>query len=428
MRFLLSAIGSRGDVQPLLALAVELKSLGHVPSIAVPPNFGEWIESYGVACIPVGPDVRKLTGGTAPAKPAKPSPAQMQQMAEQMVRYQCQVLMEAAKDADVMVGMGALQIASPSVAEARRLPYVYVTYCPQTLPSPDHPPPKAGGHYAQRLPGAVNRLLWMRDERSFDKRFRATLNDERVKLGLAPIGSVRSHIFTRQPWLEADPTLAPAPRVKGIAIVQTGAWLLPDPAPLPADVERFLNDGEPPVYFGLGSMRALAQSERMFVDAARAIGRRSIVQRGWAELDASTAGDDCLAIGDVDHAKLFPRCAAIVHHGGSGTTTSAARSGRPQVVIPHMYDQFYFAHRVDVLGVGVSGPTRQGLDRDALVSALRECLRDEKAERARALGSQVLTNGVHVAARGLVASASRQRETGNPIPIAPVDERSEGRV
>src|ERR1051326_9109920 len=409
MRFLLSAIGSRGDVQPLLALAVELKSLGHEPRLAVPPNFGEWIESYGVACIPVGPDVRKLTGGTGPARPAKRSPAQMQQMAEQMVRYQCQVLMDAAQEADAIVGIGALQIASPSVAEARGLPYVYVTYCPQTLPSPYHPPPKAGGHYAQTLPGLVNRLLWMRDERSFNKRFRTTLNAERATLGLAPIESVRSHIFTRQPWLEADPTLAPAPRAKGLEIVQTGAWLLPDPAPLPGDVERFLNAGDPPVYFGLGSMRAVEQSERIFVDAARAVGRRAIVQRGWAELDASAAGDDCLAIGDIDHAKLFPRCAAIVHHGGSGTTTSAARAGRPQLVVPHMYDQFYFAHRVKVLGVGVSGPARHELHGDALVSALRECLQHGKAERARELGRRVLTNGVNIAARRLVGDVSLMR-------------------
>ena len=404
MRFLLSAIGSRGEVQPLLALAVELKSLGHVPSIAVPPNFAELIESYGVACIPVGPDVRKLTGGTAPAKAVKPSSAQMQQMAEQMVRYQCQVLMEAAQNADVIVGVGALSIASPSVAEARGLPYVYATYCPQTLPSPDHPPPKAGGHYAQTLPGIVNRLLWMADERSFNKRFLKTLNEERAKLGLTAVSSVRAHIFTKQPWLEADPTLAPAPRVKGVDLVQTGAWLLPDPAPLPADVERFINDGEPPIYFGLGSMRALEQSERMFVDAARAVGRRAIVQRGWAELDASAAGDDCLAIGDVDHAKLFPRCAAIVHHGGSGTTTSATRSGQPQVVVPHMYDQFYFAHRVQLLGIGVSGPTRHELSRDGLVAALRECLQPEKAKRARELGRQVLTDGVQVAARRLISA------------------------
>lgn len=428
MRFLLSAIGSRGEVQPLLALAVELRSLGHQPRIAVPPNFAEWIESYGVPCIPVGPDVRKLTGGKAPAKPVKPSSAQMQQMAEQMVRYQLQVLMDAAADADLIVGVGALQIASPSVAEARGLPYVYATYCPQTLPSPDHPPPKAGAHYAQTLPGIVNRLLWKLDERSFNERFRKTLNEERGKLGLAPVDSVRSHIFTRQPWLEADPTLAPAPAVKGMDIVETGAWFLADPTPLPDDVERFLEDGEAPIYFGVGSMRALEQSERMFVDAARAVGRRAIVQRGWAELDASTAGDDCLAIGDVDHAKLFPRCAAIVHHGGSGTTTTAARSGRPQVVIPHMYDQFYFAHRVDVLGVGVSGPTRNELNRDALVSALRECLRDEKAERARDLGLRVVTNGVTVAARGLVGSVRRQREARDPVPAAPIDEWREGRV
>ena len=417
MRILLSAIGSRGEMQPLLALAVELKSLGHQSRLAVPPNFSEWIESYGVPCIPVGPDVRKLTGGTAPAKPVKPSPAQMQQMAEQMVRYQFQLLLDAAAEADVIVGVGALQIASPSVAEARGLPYVYATYCPQTLPSPDHPPPKAGGHYPQTLPGVINRLLWMRDERSFDKRFRQTLNEERVKVGLAPIESVRPHIFTERPWLEADPTLAPAPAVKGIDLVQTGAWLLPDPAPLPDDLERFLNSGEPPVYFGLGSMRAREQSERLFVDAARAVGHRAIVQRGWAELDVSAAGDDCLAIGDVDHAKLFPRCAAIVHHGGSGTTTTAARAGRPQLVVPHMYDQFYFAHRVKVLGVGVSGPTRNELNGDALVSGLRACLEPDKAERAQGLAGQVVTNGASLAARRVESLVGDPAAVRHRVPV-----------
>jgi vancomycin aglycone glucosyltransferase len=418
MRILLSAIGSRGDVQPLLALAVELKSFGHLPRIAVPPNFAEWIESYGVPCIPIGPDVRKLTGGTAPAKQVKPSPAQMQQMAEQMVRYQLQVLMDAAADADIVVGVGALQIATPSVAEARGLPYVYATYCPQTLPSPDHPPPKAGGHYPQTLPGVVNRLLWRRDEQSFNKRFRKTLNEEREKIGLAPIESVRPHIFTARPWLEADPILAPAPAVKGIDLVQTAAWMLSDPSPLPHDLERFLNAGDLPIYFGLGSMRALQQSERMFVEAARAVGRRAIVQRGWAELDASAAGDDCLAIGDVDHAKLFPRCAAIVHHGGSGTTTTAARSGRPQVVVPHMYDQFYFAQRVKVLGVGIAGPTRNDLNGDALASALRACLQVEKAERAGELGALVVTNGAQVAAQRLASLAREPIAVRSQSPVA----------
>jgi len=412
MRILLSSIGSRGEAQPLLALAVELRSLGHSTSLCVPPNFAEWIESFGVPCIPIGPDVRKLTGGTAPAKPAKPSPAQMQQLADHMVRDQFRVLNEAAPEFDLILGAGALQIATRSVAERHDIPYVYASLCPCTLPSPDHPPPKGGTHplYPQWLPGVINRLLWMRDERSFNRRFRSTLNEERAKLGQTPVESVRPHVFTDRPLLASDPTLSPAGSSSGFEIVQTGAWLLPDPSPLPDDLERFLSNGEPPIFFGLGSMRALEQSDRMFVEAARTLGRRAIVSRGWAGLDASDAGADCLTIGDVDHAKLFPRVAAVVHHGGAGTTTTVARAGTPQVIVPHSYDQYYWSHRVRSLGVGASGPARDDLAADALVSSLRACLRPEVRARAEELGTRIRTDGALVAARVLVGMGEFVRQ------------------
>ena len=97
-------------------------------------------------------------------------------------------------------------------------------------------------------------------------------------------------------------------------------------------------------------MRASDQTARMLIEAARAVGRRSILSQGWANLTPSDMGSDCLSIGDVNHGKLFPRVTAIVHHGGSGTTTAAARAGRAQVLIPHNYDQFYWAHRCSSWG------------------------------------------------------------------------------
>jgi vancomycin aglycone glucosyltransferase len=103
----------------------------------------------------------------------------------------------------------------------------------------------------------------------------------------------------------------------------------------------------------------------------------------------------------VNHEKLFPQVAAVVHHGGAGTTAAAARAGRAQVIIPHTYDQFYWAHRVQQLGVGASGATRDGLTVDALVQALRECLRPEVTRRAKELASRMELHGARIAAERL---------------------------
>ncbi len=183
--------------------------------------------------------------------------------------------------------------------------------------------------------------------------------------------------------------------------MQTGAWMLSEQTPLPDDLEVFLANGAPPVYLGFGSMRASEQTARVLMEAARALGMRSILSQGWAGLTPVDTGDDCLSIGDVNHEALFPRVAAIVHHGGAGTTATTARAGRAQVIIPHNYDQFYWAHRVQQLGVGVSGPLRDDLTVDALVQALRECLQPEVTTRAQALAGRMELHGARIAAERL---------------------------
>ena len=401
MKILLSSIGSRGDVQPLLALALELRALGHQARLCVAPNFKEWIESYGLECAPIGPDLKKLTGGTVPGKPVLPPKEQLQKMAEETVRTQFQVITEAARGCDLAVAIAALQIALRSIAEVQKIPYVFAAYCPAVLPSPNHPPAKMGGHYSYSLPEAANRQLWREDEADFNERFGATLNEQRAKAGLGPVTSVQPYIFTDRPWLAADPVLAPAYPAPGLEIVQTGAWLLSDQTPLPDDLEKFLADGAPPIYLGFGSMRATDQTARMLVEAARAVGLRSILSQGWANLTPGDTGNDCLSIGDVNHEKLFPRVASILHHGGAGTTTAAARAGKAQVIIPHNYDQFYWAHRVQQLGVGVEGPARDDLTVEALIQALRECLRPEVTRRAQALASRMELHGARLAAERL---------------------------
>jgi vancomycin aglycone glucosyltransferase len=128
----------------------------------------------------------------------------------------------------------------------------------------------------------------------------------------------------------------------------------------------------------------------MAIDVVRAQGRRVIVSRGWAELALVDDRDDCFIVGEVNQQSLFPRVAAVVHHGGAGTTTAAARAGSPQVVVPQIVDQPYWASRVRALGLGAEHagptPTAESLS-DALQLALSPQVRARALEVARSIGS-----------------------------------------
>ncbi len=408
MRVLLSSIGSRGDIQPILALALELGRIGHYGALLVPPNFKPWVESCGIACLPIGPDVKKASSRMAQKSMPKPSKEQMRQLAAHTVRQQFQATLAAARGYDLIVAGGALQTAARSVAEALGIGYVYAAYCPAALPSPDHPPPKMRTRIrSQALPGLVNRWLWKQDERSWDYFFLDAINGQRKEMGLLPVSHVASHVSTDTPWLAADPVLGPAASCSSsMRVTQTGAWLLPDASPLPDALENFLDAGEPPVYFGFGSMVAAAQAGPALVEAARALGRRAILSQGWAELSFIEGRDDCMSIGDVNHERLFARVAAVVHHGGAGTTVTAARAGKPQVIVPHNYDQYYWARRVKKLGIGARGPQAKDLTAKGLTEALRESLRPEIAAAAQSIAFRIELYGARKAAERLTQGRS----------------------
>jgi vancomycin aglycone glucosyltransferase len=402
MRVLLSTIGSRGDVQPLVALALQLRALGQDVRLCVPPDFRDWIDGLGIPVTPIGPELRTLTASSSTPPPDLSSPERRRQLAEASVATQFETVAEAARGCHVIVAATALQIAARSVAEMMGIPYVFAAYCPRVLPSPYHAPLPLPGQ-APPPATADNGELWARNAERFDETFGAALNSHRASLGLAPVDSARDHVFTDRPWLAADPALAPWPDPEDTDVYQPGAWILPDQRPLSPELERFLGTGEPPVYFGLGSMRAPQDIDLVMVQAARAVGRRAIVSRGWADLSPRDAGTDCLVIDEVNQQSLFKRVAAVVHHGGAGTTTTAARAGTPQVVIPQNYDQPYWAQRVHRLGIGAAhgsgAPTTA-----SLTSALEQALDPEVAGAARSVARAVRTDGTWVAARRLIAA------------------------
>jgi vancomycin aglycone glucosyltransferase len=402
MRVLLSTIGSRGDVQPLVALALELRALGQEVRLCVPPDFRDWIESLGMPVTPIGPELRST--GKANPSAAPPSPERLRQLASATVATQFETIAAAAQGCDVIVGATALQIAARSAAERMGIRYVFAAYCPTVLPSPHHPPPPLGLRGDTPTPAPTDYPeFWARDAERFNATFGVALNSSRASLGLAPVSDVRSHIFTDRPWLAADPTLGPWPDPVDQAVFQTGAWILPDERPLSPDLETFLDAGEPPVYFGFGSIRASEDLSQVMIKSARAVGRRAIVSRGWADLSLVDDEPDCLAIGEVNQQALFKRVAAVVHHGGAGTTTAAARAGAPQVVIPQLYDQHYWARRIHHLGIGTAHapgtPTT-----DSLTSALRHALQPDVAARAQSIATAVRSDGAQAAARRLITA------------------------
>jgi vancomycin aglycone glucosyltransferase len=137
------------------------------------------------------------------------------------------------------------------------------------------------------------------------------------------------------------------------------------------------------------------------IQSARALGRRAILLRGWADLSLVDDAPDCIAIGEVNHQALFKRVAAIVHHGGAGTTHAATRSGAPQVVIPQHYDQFYWAERVQQLDIGVSYPNTAPTT-ELLTSALEQALQPDVVACAQTIASAVRHDGTLVAAQRLI--------------------------
>ncbi|KZB83847.1 glycosyltransferase [Amycolatopsis regifaucium] len=401
MRVLLSTIGTRGEVQPLVALATRLRELGQDVRLCAPPDFREWAERLGISFVPLGPELRSTAKPDSAMTKAMASPEGRRAMAEAMVVNQFETMPEAAEGCDVVVGGMALNIAAHSVAEWKGIPYFFTAYCPITLPSLHHRPPAFPG-WAPKNPDAANPVLWADDAERWNEQWGGVLDARRKVLGLPPVDDVRGHVFTEEPWLAADSVLAPWRGPSALDVHQTGAWILPDHRPLSPELEAFLDAGEPPVYFGFGSIRAPEEIAKAMIGAARAHGRRVIVFRGWTGLSLIDDEPDCLAIGEVNQQALFPRVAAVVQHGGAGTTTAATRAGVPQVLVPRMFDQPYFAQRVRDLGIGTSITGEPSAE--SLTLALSEVLRPEVAERARQVGGEVRVDGADVAARSLMAA------------------------
>jgi vancomycin aglycone glucosyltransferase len=404
MRIVLVSYGSRGDVEPMTALALRLRALGAEVRVCAPPDFAELLDGIDVPLTPVGWPIRALATGAVPGRTT------LSDIAAELTAMACEAVTEAAEGCAAVVATGSFPAVAGARSAAERLGvrYLFASFSPSYLPSPHNPPRPWPG---QVIPPGVtgNRELWDLHAEHLEALFGDTVNTHRASIGLPPVSGVRDHVFTGHPLLAADPVLGPWQETPELDVAQTGAWIRPDDRPLPAGLEAFLAAGAEPVYVGFGSMPMRGANarevSRAVIEAVRTQGRRVLLGSGWAGLAPIDDRDDCFLVGEVNQQALFSRVAAVVHHGGAGTTTTAARAGAPQVIVPQVADQPYWAGRVTELGIGTGhdGPTPTA---ESLSAALEISLSPETGARAAAVAEAVRTDGTETAAKLLLDTTS----------------------
>lgn len=409
MRALLTAAGTRGDVQPLFAFARALQRAGHDAVVAGPPDFVAEAAALGVRYVPCGPDMQQLVRAQSGmgANPITLLRAARKTAHADLIAH-FDALLPLAREADVIVGAG-LMFAAASVAEVANVPYRYLAYTPDALRSAYHAPPLSDIHSFGR---PLNRWLWQAFAGLTHFMLAPGLNQRRRAFGLRDVDNVLDHAMSpERALLAADAEIAPCPPDVRLAGTQLGGLRLDDERPLPEALERFLEAGDPPVYFGFGSMPAAdpIATTRDIVACAKRVGVRAVIARGWAGLgEGVELGPNVHVVDDVTHRRLFPRVAVVVHHGGAGTTDAAMLAGVPQLVVPHLLDQFGWSRRVHALGLGPAPLPRYRWSRTRLTEQVWQALRlPEHARRASALSQRLRARDGLAEAIGALETAVR---------------------
>lgn len=417
MKLALITFGTRGDVQPFIALGKALQARGHDVLLAAPDDFEAWVESHGLAFHGMGldmqaflssPDARRLMAGNWFALARI-----WRETILPLVRGSLEATSEAGRDADVLVYHPKV-VGAVDVAEATGAALVCAA------PVPMFPT------------GAFPVLVWTRDygpwlNRLSYKMFNLSrtpyariLNRwrrERLGLGKGPSFGTTDRfeggLVTR--LCAVSPAVLPRPADWDADALMTGYWFLDegrDWQPEPA-LAAFLAAGEPPVYIGFGSMATVTpeQAAEQVVEGVRRAGVRAILATGWGGLAGIDVPETVHVIREAPHDALFPHVAAVVHHGGAGSTAAGLRAGRPTLVCPLGVDQPFWGARVATLGCGPAPLKLKRLRADRFAERLTELVRTESYRQcAGAVAAAIAEeDGVGTAVRVIEAVRPRRR-------------------
>jgi sterol 3beta-glucosyltransferase len=385
-------MGSRGDVEPFLALAAGLRRRGHTVTVATHAEFADLITETGVEFADLGGNPREALSSPQGQRMLKTrNPLLLSSRIGALVGPALDAALPAARaacrGADVVIFSSLAQFGL-NVADELGVPAVAAHLQPAT---PTTAMPAASLPSLRPPPAALNQVTWRLSEALTWRAFRPVLNRQRAGLPALPRRPPsRWPRSLRPPVLYGfSPSVVPVPPDWPDDVHVTGYWFRdPDPewSP-PAALAAFLAAGRAPVYLGFGSMpdaQPAALVQALIVGARRA-GQRMVLHSGWSRLreHGGLLGDDVLVVDDVPHAWLFPRMAAVVHHGGAGTTAAALRAGTPAVIIPLFADQFFWARQVAALGAAAAPIARERLTDTRLADALAVALLPDSRAAAR---------------------------------------------
>ncbi len=375
MRLSIHTLGTRGDVQPYLALARGLKARGHEVLLIAPAQFADAVQAEGVTFAPLPeafldllerPETKKIMGGSGTGFGAGFKLIKH-------YRHLMRGLLDAEWEAARAFGPDAIlyhpkALGAPHIAGKLNIPLFLASPLPGFTPTSAFPTPI--------LPftslGPLNRLSHGLMIHGGSFIFSKTVRQWRAEvLSLAPRGKAAPLRGTLYGY---SPHVIPKPDDWGQDVAVTGYWFLdardwrPDP-----DLAAFLKAGEPPVYVGFGSMPG-TDPERLtetVIDGLRRAGKRGLIATAGGALGYVRASDDMHVIAGAPHDQLFPLVHSTLHHGGAGTTGAALRAGKPTAICPFLGDQPFWARRIAQLGVGPKPIDKQNMSADVLAAAFQ---------------------------------------------------------
>ncbi|WP_371601146.1 glycosyltransferase [Streptomyces sp. NBC_00564] len=403
--------GSRGDVAPYTGLGHGLARAGHEVTLVTHGCFARLVAGSGVAfhALPVDPraELESVRGqGLHRSTSGAGKLIRVVEMARSLVGQMTDDLIEAAHASDVLLLSSSLGPLGHAVAEGLSLPSMGV-YLQPLAPTREFAPPVTG---VRSWGPAVNRAAGYGVNMAVERVFAQTVRTLRARLGLPRSGpGAARRAREREGWPVYhgfSPLVVRRPRDWRAGLDVAGYWWPYDGydcdggdggdgnkrGQLPLPLRDFLDSGPPPVFVGLGSA-TVPDPEWLsaeVVRALRAAGLRGVIQRGWGGLRG--AGDDMFTVDEVPHSVLFPQMAAVVHHGGAGTTAAGLRAGVPAVPVPIQFDEGFWAARLVSLGVAPRAVPLRGLTSYRLEAALvRATTEPSYRRRAQSLAAGIGT-------------------------------------